>query len=241
MANHIRERRKAQGLTLEALAERAELSRSYLSRLESGERPLGLEAAARIAVALGVEVADLTDEEMVGAKEATAHLAEGKPLFTLDGPPDVVRADVEVPLRSTMPRDLPVYGTAMGSVINNSVEGFDLLVGEAIDYVRRPPALSRARDAYAIYVSGDSMEPAHPHGELRMVNPGRPPQPGDTVIVVTRNWNDYPDQAYIKIYRRRAGGDYVLEQLNPPAEIRVPETYVVSLHRVLTLSELFGV
>lgn len=73
------------------------------------------------------------------------------------------------------------------------------------------------------------------------MHPGRPPQPGDTVVVVTRTWDNDPGQAYIKIYRRRAAGHYHLEQINPPATFKVPEQYVVSIHKVPTLNELYGV
>jgi phage repressor protein C with HTH and peptisase S24 domain len=148
--------------------------------------------------------------------------------------PDV-RADV-----SGMPRDVPVRGTALGSLLEGNFEGFDFFGSEAVDYVRRPPALTSVRDAYAIYVSGDSMDPMHPPGELRFVNPHRPVAPGDSVIVVTRHWEHDPGQGYIKILRRRHADFVRLEQLNPAATIDIPMKHVVSIHRVLTLSELFG-
>lgn len=148
--------------------------------------------------------------------------------------------DVTVPGRRDMPRDLPVYGTARGSLVDG-VEGMEVFSTlAAVDYVRRPPALMGVPDAYAVWVSGDSMEPAHPHGALRLVHPHRPVSPGDTVIVQTRHWNDAPSQGYIKTYRRRNGDRIVLEQLNPPAKIEIPVKFVVSVHKVLELADLFG-
>ncbi|PTW53890.1 phage repressor protein C with HTH and peptisase S24 domain [Breoghania corrubedonensis] len=151
----------------------------------------------------------------------------------------VLQADVRAPAPSEMNRDLPVMGTAAGSIIKQNFEGFEL--GGAVDYVRRPPALEGAKDVYAIYVTGDSMEPAHPAGELRFVHPHRPVQPGCTVIVQTRTWNDDPGQAYIKRLIRRSGTKVILEQFNPHATIEIPAEYVTALHRVLTMAELFGV
>ena len=139
-----------------------------------------------------------------------------------------------------MPLDIEVRGTALGSVVANGVEGFQFEGGAPVDYVRRPPALQHVRDAYAIFVSGDSMDPLHGPGELRFVNPTRPPAPGDSVIVVTRHWAEDPGQAYIKIYRRRKGEALVLEQINPHLRIEIPLRYVVSVHRVLSTAELFG-
>lgn len=59
--NRIRELRKARGLTVEELAEKAELSHSYISRLETGRRRLSREIAERIANAMTVSTAEVMD------------------------------------------------------------------------------------------------------------------------------------------------------------------------------------
>lgn len=153
--------------------------------------------------------------------------------------PATSRPAVTLPPLAEMPRDVPVMGTAAGSVIDNGFEGFEL--SGPVDYVRRPPALSGARDAYAIYITGESMAPAHPAGELRFVHPHRPIHPGCTVIVQTRTWNDDPGQAYIKTLERRSGDRVIVSQHNPQATIEIPSEFVIVLHRVLTMNELFGV
>jgi transcriptional regulator with XRE-family HTH domain len=55
----IRRERKRAGLTLEALAERAELHPNFLGRVERGEEYISLLALIRIARALGVRVQKL--------------------------------------------------------------------------------------------------------------------------------------------------------------------------------------
>ena len=157
----------------------------------------------------------------------------------LSGPSEVIRADVRLPTAREMPRDLPVLGTALGSLIDDKFEGFHL-EGSAIDYVRRPPGLAHVPDAYAIYVQNDSMWPMHSPGDLRFANPHKPPRPGGTVIVQTRHWDTDPGQGYIKIFRRRTPTTLVLEQLNPPVTIEIPLRYVVSVHHVPDMAELFG-
>lgn len=164
---------------------------------------------------------------------------ESPPPSAPDLGPPVRAADIHLPARQQMTEDVPVLGTALGSVVHH-VEGFHF-EGGRIDTVRRPPALAGAKDLYAVYVEGDSMEPAHPAGELRFVHPHRPCQIGDTVVVMTRTHNDDPGQAYIKVLRKRALGSLILEQYNPPATITIPMQYVISMHRVLTMNELFGV
>lgn len=150
-------------------------------------------------------------------------------------------APVAIPQLHDMPKDIPVWGTAMGSIIDDKFEGVHVFTGEPVDRVRRPPGLASVADAYAIYVAGDSMMPMHNPGELRFVHPHRPPSPGDTVVVLTRHWESDPGQGYIKIYRRRKAESVVLEQLNPSVTIEIPMKYVVSIHRVLNMNELFGV
>lgn len=142
------------------------------------------------------------------------------------------------PADSVTPRDVPLLGSASGSTIGK-VEGFQL--NDPVDYVLRPPALTTAKGLYAIFVEGDSMAPQHSSGDLRFVHPHKPPQPGQSVIVQTKAWQDDPGQAYIKIFEKRTQSKLILRQLNPAATIEIPAQYVTALHRVLTTAELFGV
>lgn len=177
------------------------------------------------------EALDVTPEWLLGAADAAPPSR---------APGDYVSAPVRLPSNAEMPKNLQVWGTAQGSLVDG-VEGLSVYTGQPVDMVRRPPALMGVPDAYGIYVTGDSMDPMHPHGALRMVHPGRPPSPGDSVIVVTKHWAEDPGQGYIKILRRRNGDRLVLEQLNPRATIEIPMKYVVSVHKVLDLNDLFGV
>jgi transcriptional regulator with XRE-family HTH domain len=58
-----RAERVRQGLSQEALAQRAELNRSYIGGVERGERNISLLNLLRIARALGVSPADLIESE----------------------------------------------------------------------------------------------------------------------------------------------------------------------------------
>jgi DNA-binding Xre family transcriptional regulator len=63
----VRVWREHRGLTARALAAKAGLSAAYLSEIERGKKPGSLDATARLAKALGVQVDDLvrwrTDDE----------------------------------------------------------------------------------------------------------------------------------------------------------------------------------
>ena len=56
---NVRALREAAGLSQEALAERADLHRTYEGGVERGERNISLENIVRLAVALDVSASDL--------------------------------------------------------------------------------------------------------------------------------------------------------------------------------------
>ena len=59
----VRELRRGQGLTLEALAERSGVSRAMISKLERGEKNPTLVVAAKVAEGLGITLSELLGSE----------------------------------------------------------------------------------------------------------------------------------------------------------------------------------
>ncbi|MER2535514.1 MAG: LexA family transcriptional regulator [Rhizobiaceae bacterium] len=150
---------------------------------------------------------------------------------------DLRPADIKAPIVTQMPNDVPVYGTAAGSHLKGA---FQMETATVIDYVRRPPALVGAKDTYALYVEGSSMEPRYLPGDLVFVHPHRPARLGDAVIVQVAV-GEHQIEASIGFYRRRTPEYVYLGKLNPEAEVRLNRAQVVAIHRVLTINELFGV
>lgn len=72
LAERVRERRKALGLTQEQLAEQAGLSTNFLARLEMSGRTPSLATLTRIAGALEVHPSDLLAEEHIDQWKAEA-------------------------------------------------------------------------------------------------------------------------------------------------------------------------
>lgn len=58
----IRAARKAKGLSQEALAELADIDRSYMGGIERGEHNLAIMSLLKIADALGIKASSLLDE-----------------------------------------------------------------------------------------------------------------------------------------------------------------------------------
>ncbi|MHA0333691.1 XRE family transcriptional regulator [Sphingomonas aquatilis] len=161
-----------------------------------------------------------------------------------------------LPRRTDMPKDIPVYGTAIGSsedieALENgkvAVEQTTLNTGDVIDYFRRPPGLANSRKAYGLYVAGFSMEPAYEPGSVIIVDPSRPPSAQDFVVVYMRGKEDEDSDGdpmvsavLLKRLVRRSASFVELEQYNPPARFRVGADTISEMHRVLPLAEIVGV
>jgi len=217
MANRLREFRDLAGLSMQALADRVGTTAPQINKLEKGERRLTLDWMTRLATALGIEPKDLlppVGRVLPGAMQ-DRRLAES------DGAPGPM-----VPMRD--PRDLiPVRSAARGG---DDQEMF--LADGPIDYIARPHSLLHVRDAYSIYMIGDSMTPRFRPGQLLHINPYKPPQPG-TGVVVTKTDN----VVLIKEFVRRSDTMLYLKQYYPTAELKYPLNEIRDVHIVVGLDE----
>ncbi len=93
IAESLREERTRAGLTLDQLAERADLSTPHLSRLESGERQPSVAALFALSGALGISVSTLLGERKGAPAIATyppdgpVHLVNGLTIAPCSGFP----------------------------------------------------------------------------------------------------------------------------------------------------------
>jgi phage repressor protein C with HTH and peptisase S24 domain len=118
---------------------------------------------------------------------------------------------------------------------------FELNNGEPIDYVDRPPGLAGKARIYCIYVDGDSMEPAHSHGDLLFVDAARKPFPGrDAVIELLPEADGAPARAFIKRIVKLTP-DYVeLFEFRPKERtFRLARSKIRNLHLVLKNTDMY--
>ena len=152
-----------------------------------------------------------------------------------------------------LPRDLPVYGTALGGEARVEtaeggralkVEQAELDQSEVLGYLRRPPALEGRRDVYGVYVAGASMYPRFGEGEAVFVDPKRPPMIGDDVILFLvepdEHEGDRVQSVLVKRLRRRTADWFELEQFNPACTFRIERTRVRAVHRIVPAGELLA-
>lgn len=135
---------------------------------------------------------------------------------------------IEVPAAPSLIKDrtnqLAVFASAQGG--NDGM----LVVPEAIDWIPRPAGVEHVKDAFAVYVVGDSMEPRIEQGELVVVNPSRAVKRGDDVVFVREEDNQW--QALVKRLIGWNSDSWKVRQYTPARDFELqkvdwPKTYPV--------------
>jgi phage repressor protein C with HTH and peptisase S24 domain len=137
----------------------------------------------------------------------------------------------EVPTRGAA-ASIPVYGHAVGGK-----DGEFVLSGNQVSEVLAPPNLLRVRDAYAVYVVGDSMEPRYFAGETVFVNPRLPISRGAFVVAQISKGEEPEPRAYVKRFVSQDAKRLRLEQYNPKKILEFPVSAIVAIHRIVMSSE----
>ena len=127
---------------------------------------------------------------------------------------------------------VPLYGSAVGGV-----DGQFEFNGNILDRVTAPVSLRGVKEAYAVLVAGDSMEPRYEDGETVFANPARRPTRNDYVVAQIRLHENGPPSAYIKKLVRWNSERLVLTQFNPPKELEFDGNLVESVHYILRSGE----
>ncbi|MBW8637039.1 helix-turn-helix transcriptional regulator [Hoeflea sp. WL0058] len=213
--NAIRKLREQRNLTQTELARRAQTSQPQINRLETGERQLSKEWAEKLAPHLGISPAELMFG--LGSDDGSAEAFS-------DSEGNGSNAAIGSRLMNNT-NDVPVYGQAVGGD-----DGEFVLNGEKLDDVFRPPSLSSVIDAYAVYVTGSSMEPRYFDGEVVYVNPIKKARRGDFVVAQIRDPERETTMAYVKRFVRWNERELVLFQYNPEKELKFQARDVISVH-----------
>jgi phage repressor protein C with HTH and peptisase S24 domain len=133
--------------------------------------------------------------------------------------------------------DIPVLGTAFGS---DKASDFSFN-GDVIDYIRCPPALTRAKGCFAIRVVGTSMVPRFEPGNIVIVQTGRIPSVNDYVVIELEGQDGAPGPGFIKRLIAYSTEHIVCEQFNPAQKLEFKMRDIKTLYRVVSSDELLGV
>lgn len=224
------------GQTLRSLRERKRLSRAELAgkigvhhntiqKFENDERKLSVDWIAKLAPHLGTTVPEFLE----GGQKQSRSINPQKSDISQSLVPDLSN----VYATDKWPRDLPVMGIG-----ECGPDGWSLWNGEVIQMAPRPPSLAGVPKAYAVYAVGNSMEERYYAGELIHINPSKPVEPGNFVLVQIKPAEEgVAPGALLKRLVRRSPTKVVLEQFNPPKKFEIKASDIVSMHKVVGTGE----
>lgn len=143
-------------------------------------------------------------------------------------PPNNAALTFDYRERAAQIRDLPIRGhTKAGK------EGLFLDQGEHWGFAMRPESLRGVKDAYAVRVHDESMEPRYKAGYVLQVDPYRTPVPGDNIVVQLLD-----GQAFVKELVRRTEKVVVCRQFNPLMNVEYKRSQVRSMHMIVGVDYL---
>ncbi|MBB3347339.1 LexA family transcriptional regulator [Sphingomonas sp. BK069] len=272
MKNNIKALRNARGMTQADLAALTGVGVSQVSKWETGMVDIPMSRLVQIAAALSVREDTLTNPNYIAPGSGSVGIVRGpedwrgpmpslgEPAFD-NAPPARQRAAEDRPKpnasvvklegasQERMLEDLPIYGTALGAarqVDGEAIEQVTLNTAETIAYVKRPVILNGHGSAYALYVTGHSMEPRHMDGEMLIVDPKARVRIMDDVVVYLRPENPELDNGQearavlVKRLLRRSSGYIELEQFQPAKQFRIDAADVLRIDRVVPWQELLA-
>lgn len=105
-------------------------------------------------------------------------------------------------------RDFPIYASVEGG------SGEIIRSTDPVDWYPRPAPVAHVRDAYGLYVVGESMAPEFDPGDIALVNPILPAMPGKPCIFYSERQGEA--RATIKRFLRATSGQWHVFQHNPP-------------------------
>lgn len=229
--------RKRSGMTLDGVAAAMKLSgRSSVQRLFVPHLDkLSVDDALKLADAFEGKGKPPIERAEVLALAGVGNLFEVAPNTAL------------APRYMDLPRDVPVYGTAMGTYrdIENvpEIEQAFIDPSETIDWFHRLPRYAERQGIYGLYVTGTSMEPRLDDGDPIFIDPKRAPQIGDDVVVyLVKPLGDdrEPEAVLIKRLVKRSASFVELAQYNPALTFTLETRRISAMHRVIPRREYNG-
>ena len=119
-------------------------------------------------------------------------------------------------------KTLPVMGRAEGGKGNKVIED------TPIDWTFRPADLQNIHDAFAVYVTGSSMEPKYKPDDLAYIHPRKTPVRGRYVLIET-----VENQGLVKQFLKWEKDILLVRQFSPLMDIRIPRSEVKNVFLII--------
>ena len=151
----LRAIRVKQGMTLEELAKKIEVSVSYLSRIERKNRKLNINIIQKLSKGLNCHPLLLLRNNL------SSNIVDGSTMALLNGNDDKSSSKFAFDLC-----DLPVYPSTL-----NATGFLKIQTDNIVNLIVRPKNLSEHNDAYGILLKCDIAQPRYQSGEILFIRP----------------------------------------------------------------------
>ena len=190
LGEFVKSYRKAHDMTMQEFADKAGLSKGYVSMLEKGKHPQSnrplipsIETVGKIASAIGISV-----DELLNRTDGNQLIGLGKEPVQPDDRP--------------IARRIPVLGRVAAGVPLEAITDID-------DWEEIPEKLAETDEYFALTIHGDSMEPKMNEGDVVIVRRQPDVESGDIAIVRVNGY----DATCKKVVKQDGG--ILLVGLNP--------------------------
>lgn len=200
--DRLKEARQKAGLTQAELAQSIAINQSTIAYWENGRSEPDTQKLQKLA-----EILNVTPEWLTFGKTPGTN-----PFLSAGIDPALLPA-----------KDLPIRGMVQAG----QHQAF-LLTDDPVSFTDRPPNLAGNKHAFAVWVSGKSMEPRYRAGEVLYVNPAKPVSEGCCVLIELDD-----NSAFVKEFIRQSRDRVLVRQYNPQREIEIDCRRVRSLYRVV--------
>lgn len=187
----VKQARELRGWSQKDLADKVGVSQVAIKKIESGETRQS-KFLPKVAKVLDLDLAELDVSLQPG-------FAEDAPDFSAT----IQESKILMPNR-----DFPIYSAVEGG------PGEIIRSADPIDWHPRPAPVAHVRNAYGLYVVGESMSPEFEPGDIALVNPLLPAMGGKPCIFYAEMHGEA--RATIKRYVRATSQNWVVFQHNPP-------------------------
>ena len=237
MANEwIGERLRSLKKTKSGLARALGVDPARVSEIIGGRRNVQVSELPRMAEMLDMPAAQLNELLTPRNSGRSSVTGNEEPLPAPPLPPE--GTDAHHPEHSGPPqwlRSLPIFGAETSGC---GGDGGFALNGDIVDYAERPPSLVGAKNAYGVYVQGDSMAPRFETGWLLLVNPSRPVRKGDNVVIQIRQPDQTMVRSFIALFEDRTSTRLAARQFNPSQNLEWALDEVLAIHRIVGVAEM---
>lgn len=226
LKDRIRTLREMAGLSQADLGEAVGVSQQAVDKAEAGTttKPSWLYEAASL---FGIEYTALRDGPLPPLPSDFTEATRNR-LKNQASPAMVNIHKRENHWTGSPDRPLPVYGARGG-------DGSGVIMlnkREPIDWVARPPELQNVAEAFAVVISGDSMEPRYHEGEIAWIHPGKPCLAKKGVLI------EFEDgHALVKEFVNQTSDTLRVRQYNPAKVLTFRRGDFLRIYRIIGVAD----